>query len=221
MAEQRTPGFIAKAGVTYRVLMPYKGKCHILQRLQLGKDVSLYLFGEKPKTIFYGQSTIKAGETQTVVDITKGSVIDDLSTLKSDHTSFHGSGVVKGTTGRAIGHPLRMLKEQVHVCSIVFPHISKLPIIHNLRKSDITISYPLDEACPLALNIIATPRSKASQIRIPKAVFQWSYAFVYERLLEKDDLIIILHFYHSQGDWLLYKAIVYPTDIRKLKNTAP
>jgi hypothetical protein len=218
MAEQRIPAFIAKAGVTYRVLIPYRGELHILQRLRLGKDVSFYLFGDTPKEILHGQSTIKAGETRVRIDITKGSVIDDPSTLKSDHTSFHGSGVVKSTTGRHIGHPLRTLNEQVTVCSVIFPHISKLPIIHNLRKSDVTINYPIDEACPLVLNIIATPRSKASRIEIPNAIVQWSYVFIYEQLLEKDDLLIILHFYHSQGDWLLDKAIVYPTDIRQFKN---
>jgi len=218
---QNIAGFIAKTGVTYRVLMPYKGERHILLHLELTKDASLYLFDQKPEKIIYGQSSIGSGNTQTTVDITKGDVIDDPAILNSDHISFHGSGVVKSTTGRAIGHPLRMLKEGGQVCTIIFPHLSKLPIVSNLRQSDRTINYPLDEACPLAVNVIAAPRSKVPQISVPGAVFQWSYAFVFARLLEKDDLVVILHFYHSRGVWPLDKITVYPTDIHQFKTKTP
>ena len=41
---QNIAGFIAKTGVTYRVLMPYKGERHILLHLELTKDANLYLF---------------------------------------------------------------------------------------------------------------------------------------------------------------------------------
>lgn len=218
---QEIEGFIAKTGVTYRVLMPYKGERHILLHLELKKDVSLYLFDKKPKKVIYGQSSIVAGTTQTTVDITKGAVIDDPVILNSAHISFHGSGVIKNITNRAIGHPLRMLKEGVQVCLIAFPHLSKLPIASNVRQSDITINYPLDEACPLALNIIASPRRKVPQINVPEVVFQWDYAFIYERLLEKDDLVIILHFYHKQGNWPIDEITVYPINVHQFKTKTP
>lgn len=209
-------GFIAKLGVKYRILMPYEGKGRVLLRFQVAKDASLYLFDQQPKKVFYGQATIRAGSTQTTVDVNQGNFLDDSSTLKSEHLSFHGSGVVKSSTGRAIGHPLRRLTDGGQVCTVIFPHLSKLPAVKNLRESDIKINYPVDEACPLAVNITAAPRSKVPDVRVP-APFQWSYAFVYEHLLEKDDLVLILHFYHSPGEWPIAKITVHPTDIRQFK----
>ena len=70
-------------------------------------------------------------------------------------------------------------------------------------------------------NITAAPRNKVPQVSVPAATFQWSYAFVYERLLEEDELVLILHFYHSPGEWPIWKVIVHPTDIRQFKTKAP
>lgn len=215
--EEKIEGFTAKAGVTYRVLMPHTEERRLLLRLQVAKDASLYLFEDQPKKVFYGQATIERGSRQKTVDITQGNVLDDASALKGEHVSFHGSGVVKSSTGRAIGHPLRRLTDGGQVCTIIFPHLSKLPAVSKLRKSDITINYPVDEACPLAVNIIAAPRSKVPRLSVPIAVFQWAYAFAYEGLLEEDDLVIILHFYHSPGKWPIAKITIHPTDVRQFK----
>lgn len=47
--------------------------------------------------------------------------------------------------------------------------------------------------------------------------YQLALAFVYERLLENDDLMIILHFYHSPGDWSDYKAFIYTKNVRQFE----
>lgn len=69
----------------------------------------------------------------------------------------------------------------------------------------------------MVVNIIAAPRSKIIRLRIPTAVFQWAYAFSYEGLLRNDDLVIILHFYHSPGKWPIAKITIHPDDVRQFK----
>jgi hypothetical protein len=220
--EQSIDGFIAKLGITYHILIPYKEDRHILLHLKVAKDVSLYIFEEKPKEkIVYGQATIIQGTRQVTIDTTNGDILDDPSKLRNNHISFHGSGVVKSATTRATGYPLRNLTKAGQICTVIFPHPSKLPVVSNLRQSDITINYPLDEKCPLAVNMIATPRSIVPRVNIPKAVYQWSYALVYERLLPKDDLVIVLHFYHSPGEWLLYKTTIHPMDVHQFEAETP
>jgi hypothetical protein len=215
---QHIEGFVAEPGVTYRILISYQEELHLALRLRLSSDISLYFFDKQPTKVVRGQSTVASGSTQATVDITKGDTIDDPSVLKGAHLSFHGSGVVKSASiGRATGHVLRDLQEGCQVCSFIFPHPSKLPAVSNLRKSDITISYPVDEGCPVAMNVIAAPRSKVPQISVPGAVFQWSYAFIYESLLGEDDLVIVLHFYHSPGEWPIAKITLFPTDVNQLK----
>ena len=69
----------------------------------------------------------------------------------------------------------------------------------------------------MAANIIAAPRSKVPNVTVPVAAFQWSYAFVYERMLGEDDLVLILHFYHSPGEWPIAKITIHPTDVSQFK----
>jgi hypothetical protein len=225
-ADPTIQGFNAEAGKKYRVLMPYSKERHILLHLQVTKDASLYLFDlpfDPPiAKVSYGRSRIEQGSTQTVVDITQGEVMNH---PKGAHLSFHGSGVVNTGTGRAIGHQLRRLTNAGVVCSVIFPHPSKLPVARGLRQSDITVHYPIDEGCPLALNICAAPRGNfpsMNWLNIPEAAFQWTYAFLYERLLEEDDLLLILVFYHSPGEWMSGRGVTWwPMDVRQLEPDKP
>ena len=74
-------GFIAKIGLTYRILIPYAQERRLLLRMQVAKDASLYLFEDQPKKVFYGQGTIERGSKSKTVDITQGKYLDDASDL--------------------------------------------------------------------------------------------------------------------------------------------
>jgi hypothetical protein len=212
------PGFNAEVGKQYRILMPYNEERHILLHLQLRKDASLYVVNSPgAKKFRYGQARIEQGSTQTTVDfMQEGEVMNE---PKNEHFSFHGSGIVNFGHGRAQGLELRKLTKAGVICSMIFPHPSKLPVARVLRHSDITVHYPIDEDCPLALNICVAPRGNLpsmSWLNIPGAAFQWAYAFLYDRLLEKDDLLIILVFYHSPGEWSPGVITSWLVDVRQL-----
>lgn len=129
---EKIEGFLAKVGVTYRVLINYMKERRLLLHLQVARDASLYLFEDQPQKVYYGKATIEQGKTSEMVDITQGNILDN--TLKGEHFSFHGSGVINNPTGRAIGHPLRKLDETAQIYTIIFPHLSKVPEIIKLRN---------------------------------------------------------------------------------------
>jgi hypothetical protein len=213
---EKIEGVIATVGKKYRILMPYKEQIYVILRFQVGRDSSFYLFDTPAHEIRYGKATIKGGTTSVTVDITQGELIEDPSTLETDHNSFHGSGLVKTPTGRFEGPPLRNLLKASQLAMMIFPHISGLKKIKNIRKTDLIVEYPIDEKGPLCLNIIATPRSKATNVAVKIATFQWSYAFVYENLLTNDDLVIIFTFYHSPGEWPEAKVTVTIPDFKPI-----
>lgn len=216
--DEKVVGVIATKGKRYRVIIPYKDQKYVLIRFQVSNDSSFYLFDTPADHIRHGSSTIKAGSTKTNVDITQGELIEDPSTLETDHYSHHGSGYVKTPIGRFYGPPLRNLTKPCQLQIILFPHISKLRKINNLRLTDIIIDYPIDEKGPLVVDITAAPRSNVPKRVIPTATFQWSYVFVYKDLLKNDDLVIMLTFYHSPGEWPIARVSVTPPDIVKKPN---
>jgi hypothetical protein len=221
-ANNQVDGFKAKVDEEYRLLMPYGGERRLLVRLEVTHDASLYLFDGPVKSMHYGSVSIGGGTTSATVDITKGDVLDDPIALKSEHLSFHGSGVVKGPAGRrGTSLPLRSLTQGGQICCLGFRHLSKLPIVteDRVRKTDVTVTYPVDEACPLAIGITAAPRSGVPLRTVPGTTFQWFYAFVYEGLLANDDLLLLLHFYNRPGTWPISNITFYPTNVGQSKTT--
>ncbi len=80
--------------------------------------------------------------------------------LKGGRITFHASGAVHLGDKRLAGTCLRTLDRQVFLCNLLFQHPSTFAPIHAIRKRDICLPYPLDEAKPLFAAVYVAPLSE-------------------------------------------------------------
>lgn len=154
----RLPVYLPELGDHVRLLVQYGGEWRPFFWISVRKDGSVYL-GPRYETIAtLMQGSKRAEGGQLTILYGEGQVVTDPELMKRSKLSFHGSGIVGAAGDRWTRlTPLRDLKAQESLCSVVFQHPSSFAPAPAVRKRDICLEYAVDEERPLQVHVHVAP----------------------------------------------------------------
>lgn len=196
-----------------RILIEYKGEWKPLFWFSVGKDGSIYLSPRNKKIVKRGTSIAKEGMVS--VDYSEGEVIQNIDSKKNFKTSFHSSGIINSVDNRVYREPLREIKEQQELCTILFQHPDKYESIemNKLKKRDICLRFPIEEQNPFMARISVAPSDKTQNIIYEYAIYQVDLVLPFSNLTNCQDITIqiSIHSVVGDGSWPPYTYLLYPT----------
>lgn len=177
----RIPVYTPGIGREVRFLIQHGGLWRPVLCLTVQKEHSIYLAPSYHTVRFLSQGTKQAVGNHLVIWGGEGEVVTDPELVKRRKLSFHGSGII-GSAGKWLGRrdtPLRDLKSQESLCSMVFEHLSVFEPAHTPKKYDLLLDYPIDETRPLQAHLYVAPLGQEVYRRLGDSVSQLDLILAY------------------------------------------
>src|SRR6266540_1253454 len=138
-----TRNYTAAIGDQARIGIEYRGGWRPMFWLRLAKDGSLYL-GPRFKRV----GSLRKGFTPSdgdivMLDFDAGELVPSPQLVDATKLSFHASGLITSAGERLWGPPLRDMRSQRRLISIIFQHPTAFRI-EKPRRDDIVVQYPVD-----------------------------------------------------------------------------
>lgn len=191
-----------QAGDRIRLVVNYAHAWRPIFWLMVGKDGSVYL-GPRYANITRlrkGVAAVKEGAAR--ITYGEGREVTDSAGLKAAKLSIHASGVVNAAGERSFRESLRSIAEQQQLCGIVFQHPGHYAEEATIRKRDICLRYPIDEARPLSRFLYVAPLGRQQLVVQPEATYQVNLLFEITKLSGAPNLALQFVLTHgSVGPW--------------------
>jgi hypothetical protein len=193
--------YTAAIGDQVRVGIEYRGGWRPMFWFQLAKDGSLYL-GPRFKSV----TSVRKGFESTpgpVVTIDFGAGEPMPAPLLTDGTkvSFHSSGLITSAGERLWRPPLRHMRKQHRLISILFQHPTAFRV-EKPKLDDVVLSYPVDEGFPLMCSVYIAPLEQEQPVVFEDARYQASLIFSLSGFDDGAARIVQVLFYDGRlQDW--------------------
>lgn len=196
--------FEAIPGKTIRVLLRVGPDWRGVIWLQVKKDGSLYVSQRLsgPVSIKQGKSHAPTGSAK--IGYGGGTPVTKPSVVANPKVSFHASGRVNLGDQVLRCTPLTELTQLEKLCSVLFQHPTRYAIVppKQVRKFDVCLTYPLEEACPLIGYLFVAPGPALVMPEDANAKYTELLTFKYPGLLLEQGLLFVLMLMHGlEGPW--------------------
>ena len=199
-------------GDRIRILLRYRGHWLAVLWLQVSKDGSIYLGPRLVDVSSIRKGTKRLEGGQVSIGYDEGEEVKQPGVLRNPKVSFHATGAINAGGERLRGESLRGIREQRTVCKVLFQHPSSwVPISRDsIRKRDICLEYPIDEARPLTGALFVAPYGKEEHIQFKDAAHRVVVALTYSDLENVPDVLVQLALWHGvEADWPPSTYILY------------